>query len=503
MEAAERQRTSADVVLQWVPQTSTPATRGAGSAGNTSQGAALGTCSSHSTDWILDELEEEGVVLEAVFQNPGADKFQFCCPLHDASKKRARGGSAVMWSGGHGQCASTRCNATWKTLREFVALYRARGQAPAATPLAPIVRLSTVKPEATEWIWEGRVPLGKLVLHDGWPGGGKSLTTLDLAARVSTHTPMPDGSPGVSGGVVLVCCEDGVADTVVPRLQEAGADLDRVAVLDLRAPDGTPRLPSIPEDLPEIQQAIEAVEARLVIVDPLVAFLSDRSDSYKDHHVRRALGPLAQLAEDENVAVLAVRHLKKREEGPAIARGGGSIGIIGAARVGLLANRDPVDPSRFVLAVSKCNLGPIADSMAYRITTGPGGAPRIEWLGRSSHSADDVLRSRTGRASPALEEAKDFLRRVLPAAPEEVHAEAKAAGIAGQTLRRAKEALGVISVRVYEPGQRGIAEWAWEFPAPPSSSPAIEDLDPGPADELPDPRTADLDPSASAVQEEA
>ena len=144
---------------------------------------------------------------------------------------------------------------------------------------AVVLRLADVEPRPVSWLWPGRIPLGKLTVLDGDPGLGKSTLALDLAARVSRHLEMPDGSPGVAGGVVILSAEDAADDTIVPRLQAAEADLRYIVqVLALRLHDGYERPPVIPADLAAIAQAIGEsdweVAARLIIIDPFVAFLS-------------------------------------------------------------------------------------------------------------------------------------------------------------------------------------------------------------------------------------
>src|SRR5438094_9836710 len=131
------------------------------------------------------------------------------------------------------------------------------------------VRLSAVKRQTVEWLWKGRVPLGKITLIDGDPGLGKSLLTLDLIARITRGKKLPDGSAGFEGGVVLLSAEDGLADTIRPRLEAAGADLDRVlSMATIRKPDGSERIASISQDLQEIVNAVREVGAVLVVIDP-------------------------------------------------------------------------------------------------------------------------------------------------------------------------------------------------------------------------------------------
>lgn len=235
-------------------------------------------------------------------------------------------------------------------------------------------RLADVVAERVEWLWPGRMPRGKLVVLDGDPSVGKSTLALDLAARITTGHPMPgeDLAMVPPSAVVLMAAEDGLADTIRPRLDAAGADCTRVHHLDAVPTvddEGTvrERPPVIPGDVEAIEALVVATGAVLVIVDVLMAYLSGRSDSHRDQDVRGALAPLVAVAERTGATIVVLRHLTKSPGGAAIYRGGGSIGIVGAARSALLAAVDPDDDTgtRRVLAAIKCNLGPLSAAMGY------------------------------------------------------------------------------------------------------------------------------------------
>ena len=226
---------------------------------------------------------------------------------------------------------------------------------------------------------------------DGDPGEGKSALATDLAARKSIGGKWPDGVECEPGGVVVCSAEDGLADTIRPRLEAAGADLSRVLALATVTDRDGERLLSIPEDLDMIRRGIERVDAELVIVDPLMAFLSGDVNSHRDQDVRRALAPLAKLAEDTGAAVLIIRHLNKSDGGNPLYRGGGSIGIIGAARSALLVARNPEDDDRRVLAPLKANLSAPAPSLAFTLTEAANGAVRVEWKGATPLDARTLL----------------------------------------------------------------------------------------------------------------
>jgi RecA-family ATPase len=206
---------------------------------------------------------------------------------------------------------------------------------------AVIVCLADVKSRAVRWIDPGRIPLGKHTSLIGDPGVGKSGIALDYAARVSTGREMPDGSHGdlygKPAGVVILSAEDDPADTIRPRLEAMGGDLSRIVLLPGVTTEDGERMPNL-HDVPAIKQAVRRVQAKLVIVDPLMAYLPGGTDSYKDQAVRHALAPLCKLARQRGVALLVVAHLNKNvEQVKAIYRAGGSIGIAGNARSVLLA----------------------------------------------------------------------------------------------------------------------------------------------------------------------
>lgn len=325
-----------------------------------------------------------------------------------------------------------------------------------------------------KWVWRGCLALGKMTMLDGDPGLGKSTIYCDLAARFSAGSAWPDGQLNEErGSVVIVTTEDGIGDTIRPRLEEAGADLKRIRVIQtIPERDGRLRVPKIPRDLDAIFNTCAAIGARLLIIDPLTAHLGSGTDSYKDQDVRSALAPLAEAAERFDVAVLVVRHLNKSGGGKAIYRGGGSIGIIGAARIGLMVGKDPDDlpgdgeNPRCVLAPVKNNLGRPAASLAFRIVPSPND-PEVgmtRWEGASSLSANDLCRPERGVGTRSkLEEAISFLEAQLAAGPRlstELETEAIAHGISKSTLKQARRALGVTASRE---GYSGDGRWWCEL----------------------------------------
>jgi RecA-family ATPase len=305
------------------------------------------------------------------------------------------------------------------------------------------------------WLWPGRIPLGKITVVDGDPGLGKSLLGLDLIACVTTGQALPDGADGLAGGAVLITNEDDLADTIVPRLLAAGADLTRVKLIRARrlvdAQTGKVRRVGfqLPRDVRHLRRTFARLEARLLVLDPLMGFLSGKTNSWRDQDARAALDPLVRLAQERGVAVVGLRHLNKATGTNALYRGTGSTAWGAVARSVLLVAPDPEQPeSHRVLASSKSNLGPPMPSLRYAVVAdaAPDGAdgsgadgsghaparPRIEWLGVAAYRANQLLAEQGastvgdsgGRQTPRAA-ARELLQRELASGPRPV-AEVKA-----------------------------------------------------------------------------
>ena len=305
-----------------------------------------------------------------------------------------------------------------------------------------LIRLSDVRPEPVEWLWPGYFPRGKVIVLDGDPGVGKSAMTLDIAARLTTGRLMPDGSKAPRCGAVVINAEDGLADTIVPRLAAMGADRTRIVT-----PLVESTCPRIPHDLGIVKEAARSVGAGLIIVDPLMAMLPRSINSWSDQHVRTALVPLKGLAEELDATVVLVRHLTKGRDRTVLERGGGSIGITGAARMAFVVGHHPEHDEMSVLAPVKTNLAARPPALMFRLESADG-AVRVAWAGPTTLSADDLFQSLP--RDSALEDAIGFLEEALAAgeaASADLEARAEAAGISRRTLRRAKEKRGVTARR--------------------------------------------------------
>jgi hypothetical protein len=338
------------------------------------------------------------------------------------------------------------------------------------------VIVSDVPRERVEWLWYGRIPLGKLSVLDGDPGLGKSTLSLDIAARVTTGAPMPgEMRGGEPRGVVLLSAEDDVSTVIGARLDAAGADTSKVASITT-VPDGDERRPMVlPDDVDWLERAITTMDAALVVVDPLMAFMSDGTDSHKDQSVRKMLHKLSILAEESGAAILIVRHLNKTGGGNPLYRGGGSIGIVGAARSGLLVGRDPDDLDKRILASTKCNLAAEPKSLAFHLENTED-TSRVVWDGTSRHTASSILAEPKLAAEgggTAVSDARTFLLDALSRGPvpaKDIRRMAREGGISEGTLKKAKREL---LIRSDQDGFHG--GWTWRMPLTEDTVPASAD----------------------------
>jgi hypothetical protein len=323
---------------------------------------------------------------------------------------------------------------------------------------APWVCLADVVPERVAWLWDGRIPLGKVTLIEGDPGLGKSTLTLELAARVSRGAPQEgDRTAWEPAGVVLLGAEDGLGDTLRPRLEAAGADLSRIVAFRLD------RLPTLPDELRAIRDAMRAVTALLVVFDPLMAFLASGVDSYRDQDVRRVLRELAGLAAASGAALVIIRHLTKQSGSKALYRGGGSIGIAGAARSVLLVAAHPQRPDERVVAPVKSNLCAPPPALAF-VLEPVAEAVRISWRGVTSLEAEELVAPPVSKEdSSAIGEAIQFLDSLLspgPVAAKLAERQRREVGISDYAWKEGRRRLGV------EAFKEGFSQgWALKLPS--------------------------------------
>lgn len=338
-------------------------------------------------------------------------------------------------------------------------------------PLGAVVRcLADVTPMPIEWLWPGRIALGKVTLIVGDPGLGKSLLTIALAAHVSHGTLWPvDRSPCPTGDVLLLSAEDDIEDTIRPRLDAVGADPQHVhaleAVFEFDAQDGKHRrrMPNLARDVERLGEILAGGKFRLVIVDPVSAYLGG-VDTHRNADLRAVLAPLADLAARHKVAIVCVSHLNKGAGTSALYRTSGSIAFVAAARAAYVVARDRDDEARRLVLPIKNNLAEDRTGLAYRLRQAENGAPVLLWDDQPvTVSAEEALAPVvTDDERPERDEAASWLREVLsdgPVSAKDVRRAAEEAGHAWRTVRRAKDGIGVIVEKAEFNGG-----WRWSLP---------------------------------------
>jgi len=341
-----------------------------------------------------------------------------------------------------------------------------------------MVRLSDVVPEPIDWLWQGRIALGKLTLIAGDPGLGKSFMTLDIAARVSRGLGWPDNrnQPMASGRVVLLNAEDALADTIRPRLDCAGADVAKIiAITAINVISVTgisqERGFDLSRDILAIESAIQSMsDCRLVVIDPISAYMGG-VDSHNNAEVRGLLAPLSTLATKYGVAVVIVSHLNKSGGAQAIYRAMGSLAFTAACRAAWVVIKDKKDEKCRLFLPIKNNIAQNIGGLAYRIQPLPSGGANVVWdADPVTMSADDAMSSDHDGSGDRSErdDAKEWLTSLLTDGPRSAtfcEQEAKSAGYSIATVRRAKNALRIVSKK---DGFNG--GWEWALPEMPEDA---------------------------------
>lgn len=338
-------------------------------------------------------------------------------------------------------------------------------------PRPSILRLSDVEPEAIDWIWPGRLARGKKTMLAADPGVGKSTVSIDIAARITRGDAWPDGGRAPLGDVLFLCAEDGLADTVRPRVDAAGGDARRIHILD-GIEDEKGKRPVTLSDVVIIEQAIEEIRPVLFVIDPITAYLG-RVDSYKDAEVRGLLTPLLALLQKHGTALLTIAHLSKDQQKAALHRPANSIAFVAAARLAFAIGRHD---EALVMVPIKGNIAKPAASLMFRIEAHQSAGittSRVEWSANPvAIDAETLLGRQAGGESRAERaDAEDFLREMLsngPVSAKDVFSEARAAGISERQVKAAKAAIGANAVKA---GFGSTGKWIWSLPA------SVEDED--------------------------
>jgi putative DNA primase/helicase len=341
-------------------------------------------------------------------------------------------------------------------------------------------RASDIEAEPIDWLWPNRIAIGKLTLFAGDPGLGKSQLTVFLAAVVSTGDEWPCGEGRAKkGSIVLLSAEDDAADTIVPRLMGAGANLNRVHIVeavkgDNRKGNTTRRMFHLQEDLVRLEALLSKLsDVRLVIIDPITAYLGG-IDTHRNSDVRGVLGLVKEMAARCRVAVVAISHWNKSNGGSALNRVTGSGAFVAAARSGYMVAKDPDDDSdtRRLFVPMKNNLGALKNGLVYRVESRSVGndipTSAIFWESEKvTRSADEIMAANNPDGDRgARDEAADWLEELLVSGPvdaKEVRSQSEAAGLSWTTVKRAKRRLGIKPERQSDDGS-GKGKWVWRLP---------------------------------------
>lgn len=319
-----------------------------------------------------------------------------------------------------------------------------------------LVCLADVEPETVAWLWYPYIPKRKLTLLEGDPGVGKSWVGLALATGVSLGKGLPGMKDGEPATVVIASAEDGLGDTIRPRLDTMGADTRMIHAIKgaLDFNNG---------GLDILREVIELVRPALVVVDPLVAYIGARVDLHRANEVRAIMTRLADIAETYGVAILAIRHLTKGGALKPIYRGMGSIDLTASCRSVIMAGCDPENPQKRGLVHIKSNLAPMGDAIGFEVRD-----DCFYWTGDSDLTAERILVvGNTSQGKSAIDEAVDFLKAELAEGSvewQQIERDRKTADITVATLRRARKILGVKIRRQGEAGRRGGGRSLWELP---------------------------------------
>ena len=322
-------------------------------------------------------------------------------------------------------------------------------------PNLKLINMEQVEVEKIDWLLYPFIPFGKVTIVQGDPGEGKTTMVLQIIAKLTKgEAVLPSGSdePALEEktmdlepiNVIYQTAEDGLGDTIKPRLLSAGADCSRVMVID----DNDQALTMMDARL---EEAIIKTNARLVVLDPIQGFLGTAVDMHRANEIRPLMKRVAVLAEKYHCAIILIGHMNKNSNGKSSYRGLGSIDFQAAARSVLIVGRIKDEPEIRVVCHVKSSLAPEGKSIAFRLDKETG----FEWIGEYDISADDLL-SGDSRGQKSRK-AKEFLMEILAnggMAQRKIEEEAEKRGLKKKTLRNAKLELEIDSIK------RG-NQWFW------------------------------------------
>ena len=311
-----------------------------------------------------------------------------------------------------------------------------------------MIRMSEVQSQEIEWLWYPFIPYGKLTIIQGDPGDGKTTIVLNLAAKLSKGEALDENMKVTEPvNVIYQTAEDGLADTVKPRLELAGADCERIIVID----ESDKSLSMVDERL---EQAIVRTGARLLILDPIQAYLGGGMDMNRANEARDMTKKLGALAEKTKCAIILIGHMNKASGNKAAYRGMGSIDFFAVARSVLLVGRVEGESNTRAVVQIKNNLAAFGHPKAFALSE-----DGVKWLGDYEITVDEVLGGITPKANK-MEQAKQMLRELAETQSavlsNEIFDRANELGISKRTLENAKKELGVQTRKINN-------AWYWEL----------------------------------------
>ena len=308
-----------------------------------------------------------------------------------------------------------------------------------------ITKASEVKVRKVEWLWYPFIPFGKVTVIQGDAGDGKSTFILKLAAMLTNGEPMPftDGNKLEPMNVIYQSTEDDADDTIVPRFISAGGNTEKLLFINEKE-----HYLSFSDE--RLLGAIRATKAKLIILDPLSAYIGESTSINSANEVRNQFRPLIDIAKEQGCAIVIVHHMNKAMGQKAVNRAVGSVDIVGAARSVLMVSRtDKERPNERILVQVKSNLSPTGTAIVFSLSENG-----IEWVEETSRTADEVLGnafSSMGRPDEQIQKAKDVLSRLLsdhkPKPQSLIMEQFKTMGICESTVKKAKVQLNIRSVK--------------------------------------------------------
>ncbi len=317
-----------------------------------------------------------------------------------------------------------------------------------------MLKMSEVETLDVQWLWKPFIPFGKVTIVQGNPGEGKTTLALRLAAACTNHKLFPGMEDLEPFNVIYQTAEDGLGDTVKPRLTEAGADLSKVLVIDESEQE-------LSFSDSRIERAIIQNRARLLILDPMQAYVGEKTDMNRANEIRPLFRKLADIAERTGCAIVLIGHLNKASGGQSAYRGLGSIDFRAAARSVLLIGRVRKEPNVRVIIHDKSSLAPEGKPMAFSL----GDENGFEWIGEYEITADDLLSGKGGDTETKQEIAKQLILDLLASGEriliEDIEKSAAELGISTRTVRSAKSVLSSELGKTFKSQRIGGRWYCW------------------------------------------